>query len=403
MNTINSFALLFFIRKERANKNGEVPIYLRITVNGKISEISLNRRIAATQWDSAATKLTGTNPFAKQTNGYLDTVKAKILKHHQELLAEGEQITSKNLKNKYLGFTESTRTVLETFKYHNEQIKKLEGKDFAPATVQRYETTLNHLKEFIKKKYKISDIPLNQLKYSFIEDFEFYLKTERMCANNTAVKYNKNFKKIINMAVRYEWLSKDPFANYKSKLNEVIIEFLTTEELKIIEEKEFDIPRVDIVRDIFVFSCYTGLAFTDLNSLTIDEIKTENDGTLWIRKPRKKTSTVCSIPLLEKPLKIIEKYKDHPLTSINRRVLPKISNQKMNSYLKEIADVCGIKKPLRSHIGRHTFATTITLSNGVPIEVVSKMLGHSTITMTQKYAKVVENYVKSEMKKLNGI
>lgn len=402
MENKNSFSILLFVRRGRANKKGEVPIYSRITINGTTSEFAIGRSIEIDQWNKESNKAKGTSPNAKQLNNYLDIVRSKILRHHQELVNEGEVLTAKRLKFRYSGKDQRSRGIISTFKDHNEKISKLVNIDIAPATLQRYETTLKHVSSFIKKQYKTADINLNQIKYGFIEEFDFYLKTERNCANNTSVKYIKNFKKIINLAIRNEWLDRDPFAKYKSKLNEVKIEFLSQQELKIIENLKIEILRTDLVRDLFLFSCYTGLAFGDLNDLTKDKIQTDDDGTIWIRTHRKKTKNASNIPLQAKPLELINKYKDHPLVEGSNRILPKITNQKMNSYLKEIADLCIITKPLHSHIARHTFATTVTLAKGVPIEAVSKMLGHSSINMTQKYAKVLDTFVKSEMKKLNN-
>ena len=256
--------------------------------------------------------------------------------------------------------------------------------------MERYETSLKHTKDFLLWKYNLTDINIEKIDYAFIMEYEFYLRSERKCANNTAVKYIKNFHKIINQCLANGWLSKDPFVNYKAKIKEVIREFLTEKEVEEIINKEFVSQRLELVRDIFVFSCFTGLAYIDVKQLTKDNISLGIDGDKWIFKNRQKTDTASKIPLLPMAQEVIDKYANHPVCKNENRLLPILTNQKMNAYLKEIADVCGIKKELTFHIARHTFATTVTLSNGVPIETVSKMLGHTNLKTTQHYAKILD-------------
>ena len=279
-------------------------------------------------------------------------------------------------------------------------MEKLLGRGYSQGTLQRYQTTFKHLSDFIEIQYKVSDISLNNIDHKFITDFEFYLKTVRNCAHNTAIKYVKNFKKIVRQALANEWIKKDPFINYKPKPKEVIREFLTEDEVQRITEKKLHSERLDQVRDIFVFCCFTGLAYIDVKKLTQDKLVLGIDGDKWIKINRKKTETQSSIPLLPQALEIISKYKDHPESVSKGVLLPVLSNQKYNSYLKEIADLCGISKNLTTHLARHTFATTITLSNGVSIESVSKMLGHKSIKITQHYAKVIDRKVSEDMKVL---
>lgn len=263
--------------------------------------------------------------------------------------------------------------------------------------MERYETSLKHTKDFILWKYNITDINIEKIDHSFITEYEFYLRSERKCANNTAVKYIKNFHKIINQCLANGWLNKDPFANYKAKVKEVVRDFLSEAEIEQMTNKEFVSERLELVRDIFVFSCSTGLAYIDVKQLTLDNISLGIDGDKWIFKNRQKTDTASKIPLLPMAQEIIDKYADDPVCKNEKRLLPILSNQKMNAYLKEIADVCEIKKELTFHIARHTFATTVTLSNGVPLETVSKMLGHTSLKTTQHYAKILDKKISEDM------
>jgi site-specific recombinase XerD len=241
---------------------------------------------------------------------------------------------------------------------------------------------------------------LSELSYQFIIDFERFLRTQKSMGNNTVMKHIERLRKMVSLAFKMEWIAKDPFINFEAKYEKKERTFLTIEELQAIENKKFNIPRLQLIKDLFVFSCYTGLSYGDVMKLTYQNLCIGIDKKQWIYSQREKTSIPVKIPLLSKAMLIIEKYKRHP-TSINKETLfPTISNQKLNSYLKEIADVCGIPKNITFHMARHTFATTVTLSNGVPIETVSKLLGHSKITTTQIYAKVIERKVSEDMQKL---
>jgi site-specific recombinase XerD len=234
---------------------------------------------------------------------------------------------------------------------------------------------------------------------AFVKDFEFYLKTKRKCGHNTATKYLKNFKKITRIAIANGWLKADPFSNIKFRLDEVDMDFLDEEELNILMDKELKFERLQQVKDIYLFCCFTGLAFVDVKSLVYEDIE-DRQGKLWIKKRRQKTKNWCHIPLLGPAVQLIDKYRDHPKCQKTGQVFPVLSNQKMNAYLKEIADLCGIGKNLSTHTARHTFATTVTLSNQISIEVVSKMLGHSSINMTKKYARVVDDLINKDMQKI---
>jgi integrase len=287
--------------------------------------------------------------------------------------------------------------LLEIFLAHNNKIEKLVGKEFAPGTIERYKTAKKHVSDYIKLEYNLTDIPVKDVDNRFITGLEYYLKTERKCAHNTAIKYVTNFKKIIRIAFANDWITKDPFVNWKGKLKIVEREFLTEAEIQMMIEKELHTDRLDQVKDIFLFSCFTGLAYADVKKLSKNDIILGIDGEKWIKIKRSKTDTRSSIPLLPTAMSILEKYNSHPDVSNKDRLLPVLTNQKMNAYIKEIADLCGISKNLTFHLARHTFATTITLSNGVPIETVSKMLGHKSLRTTQHYAKILDLKVSEDM------
>jgi Site-specific recombinase XerD len=255
---------------------------------------------------------------------------------------------------------------------------------------------------FLKYKYNITDIRLAELDHEFITNLEHWFKTIRHCNNNTTIKYIKNLRKIVHLAQKNGWIDKDPFIAFESHFDESKRECLNKEELQAIENKNIKIERLDMVRDAFVFGCYTGMAYVDIASLSPDKIMMGLDGEYWIKTYRTKTDTKTSIPILPKAMEIIKKYKNHPLALIKNQVIPIASNQKVNAYLKELAAICDITKTLTFHIARHTFATTVTLSNGVPIESVSEMLGHKKMSTTQIYAKVIEKKVSEDMQMLKS-
>lgn len=398
-----TFNLLFFIKKNKIRTNGTAPIYLRITIDGKAVDIAAKRYIDPQKWDVKAHKAVGNSQEAKTLNVYLKTLEQQVYDCHYQMLKEEDFVTSEGLKSKLLGTDVSTRMLIPIFQDHNDKVEALVGQDFAPGTLERYKTSLKHTQEFLIWKYKTSDIDITKIDHAFIMDYDFWLRSVRKCANNTAVKYIKNFKKIIRLCIANGWLSKDPFLGYKAKLKVVERPYLTKEEIQAIYEKEFASERLNQVRDIFLFSCYTGLAYVDVKKLSKSHVNIGIDGDKWIFTHRQKTDTSTRVPLLPLAQELILKYEDHPECVNSNILFPVLSNQKMNSYLKEIVNVCGINKELTFHIARHTFATTITLSNGVPIESVSKMLGHTNIKTTQHYAKILDKKVSDDMSVLKNL
>jgi len=392
-----TFGLLFYLKKNKASASGTLPIYLRITIDGKRTEISTKRTIEIKKWSIEANKAIGRTEDIRELNAYLDSLVSKVYQCQRDLIQDNKEVTTETLKNKFLGIEEKQVTLINLFKDHNKQVERLIGNGYSAGTLERYKTVCKHLQEFMKHTYNVSDYRLNKINHKFITDFEFYLKSERECAHNSTIKYIKNFKKIVRIAIANDWIVKDPFLNYKVQLKEVKREFLSEEEMQTMLEKDLHTHRLELVRDIFIFCCYTGLAYSDVKKLSKDSIVIGIDGEKWIKTNRTKTGTRSSIPLLPPALKILKKYENSPLSVSKGVLLPVLSNQKSNAYLKEIADLCGIKKNLTTHLARHTFATTVTLSNGVGIESVSKMLGHTSIKTTQHYAKILDSKVSDDM------
>jgi site-specific recombinase XerD len=390
-------SILFYAKRAKANTKGLIPIYSRITVGGKRIELSTNRFIEISKWSVKGNKMKGTTEEARSINNHLDLLKNQIIDAQMELLYKKIPISTETLKNKLFGTEEQQRMLVPIFKEHNRKVKELVGKEYAAGTLQRYETSLKHTVEFLEWKYKITDIEISKIDHAFIADYEFFLRSIRNCANNTTVKYLKNFHKVIKICIANEWITKNPFANFKSKVKEVERVYLTQNELQNLIEKEFRIERLNLVKDIFLFSCFTGLAYIDVKNLSKSNIILGIDGEKWIYTHRQKTDSASKIPILPVAQQILNKYETHPKCVNEGCLLPIFSNQRMNGYLKEIAAFCEIDKELTFHIARHTFATTITLSNGVPIESVSKMLGHSSIKTTQHYAKVLDKKVSDDM------
>ncbi|MGG7034975.1 MAG: site-specific integrase [Flavobacterium sp.] len=394
--------LHFYAKSTKASTAGKFPIYVRLTVNGKRLEYSTKKFIEPVKWSSDLSKMKGNSEEARSINEYLDLIKSKVLNIQMELLHRNELLTIETFKEKLLGSHSRIRTIIPIFQDHNNKMKELIGKEYASGTLDRYETSLKHTKDFLEWKYNFSDIDINKIDHAFVSDYEFYLRSVRNCANNTAVKYIKNFHKIIKICIANDWLDKNPFANYKSKVKEVERIYLSEEEIQSIINKKLHCERLSLVRDIFLFSCFTGLAYIDVKNLTPSHISIGIDGDKWIYTHRQKTESASKIPVLPVTQMIIDKYANHPYSINQEKLLPILSNQKMNAYLKEIADLCKINKELTFHIARHTFATTVTLTNGVPIESVSKMLGHKNLRTTQHYAKVLDKKVSDDMKILRN-
>jgi integrase len=395
--------LLFYPKKRPTYKSGAVMIYLRFTVEGQRTEISTGKSIDPAKWNAQSCRANGTKEAVRTLNAFLDRMEAKAQELHHLMTMNNDDVTAETLKNRFIGKVEKARTLVAVFEDHNQKMKSLVGQEFEKSTLQRYETCLMHVKEFMQWQYHISDLPITKINFTFLNDFEYYLRKVRKCANNSAIKYIKNLGKIVRICLGNGWLTVDPYINYKPKTQKVHRTALNKDELTAIVEKEMPVERLQLVKDIFLFSCYTGLAYVDVRKLKRSEVVRGIDGEQWIYTNRQKTDTLSRIPILPTAAHIMKRYEDQPQCIVEGRLLPVMSNQKMNAYLKEIADVCGINKLLTFHIARHTFATTVTLNNGVPIESVAKMMGHTSIKTTQIYAKVMDHKISEDMQALKKV
>ncbi|MFB9057139.1 tyrosine-type recombinase/integrase [Mariniflexile ostreae] len=398
MRTSKTFSIQFWMDTKKSKKS-EGLIYARINVDQKRLSISLKRKLAIKQWDSKNQKHLGASQTAKEFNRYLDLSKSKLFRCYQELRDNGEEVTSKAIKNLFLNEESNGYTLHELINYHSIKIENTH----AIGSIRNFKVTEGYIARFLKKK-RIDDISLSKLNFEFLCDFENFLNAyypkghPKAMSHNTVTKHIQRLRKIVTLAYNLEWIKDDPFRRWKSTFDKVDREFLSDSELARLATHHFKIDRLDRVRDLFVFSSYTGIAFVDIRNLTNQNVWIGDDnGNKWITTTRQKTNCKVKIPLLFRAEKILNKYDGHPVTEISETLLPKITNEKANLYLKEIAAEVGIQKNLTFHMARHTFATTVALSNGMPIETVSKILGHTKITTTQIYARVMDHKIKSDM------
>ena len=393
----STFKVLFLIRRNQVNKEGKCAIMIKVTVDGEYERINSTLTIEPELWDASASKAIGRSSKIAEFNKRIEDMRHVLKEHYYDILNRHGYVTAEMVKNAFTGITAKEESLVPLYLQHLEDTKKLIGISKANPTYQKYERMYRRVVEFMKKKYNITDIPLREIKYQFIVDLEFFLRTEYGYSQNTTYKCMKFFKQVINKAIRAGLIFVDPFNGYKISVQRVDRGFLTEDDLKKMMEKEIASKRLEQVRDIFIFACFTGLAYIDLANLRVDNIQKMFDGRLWIVTHRQKTDTKVTVPLLPPALKILKKYEGKYLGG---QLMPIIANQKLNCYLKEIADICGIDKNLTFHLARHTFATTMTLGKGVPIESVSKMLGHTNIQTTQIYARITNEKISHDMENL---
>ncbi len=403
MTTSHTFSILFWMYSSRA-KNNQASIYVRITVNGKPKNISLHRKGDVKAWDSSKQRLKGTNHNAVQTNLFLDQTHAKLFQIYQDLRIKNELITTELIKAHFLGMYEQGKTLCQLLDYHRLKSEKV----LAAGTLRNFKITENYILKFLKQVKHTSDVYLSSLNYEFLCDFETYLRNywpqghPKAMSNNTVMKHIQRFRKIVTLGYNLEWIGHDPFRRWKPHYERTNRGFLSALELEFLESFEMPLERLDRVRDLFVFSCYTGISYSDLMQLTNQHLIEDEHQNVWIITKRQKTKVPVKVPLLDQAQRIIDKYKDHPVTVCTDHLLPTLTNEKLNVYLKEVATVVGISKNLTFHMARHTFATTVTLSNGVPIETVSKLLGHTKIATTQIYAKVLDHKLQEDVSNLRS-
>lgn len=395
----STFTILFYARKNQVNRAGRIGIMIRVSVNGEFVQFSSKLDVEPELWDASRQKMIGTSKAVREFNSLLDDIRTSLRNHYRDIEMHEAYVTAEKVRNAFLGITIRQQTLLGTFRKHNDDEKRLLGISVSAPTYAKHDRCLRRLEEFIQTKYRMTDIALKEVSHSFIVGFEQFLRIDKQCNQNTTAKFMQTLRKIIIIARNNGWIFADPFINYKIRLKKVDRGYLTDEELQRILQKKMPCGRLEQVRDVFIFSCFTGLAYIDVRNLTKDNIRTSFDGKLWIMTHRHKTQTSVNVPLLKVPQMLLQKYVG---TLPDGRLLPVLSNQKLNSYLKEIADLCGIEKNITFHLARHTFATTMTLAKGVPIETVSKMLGHTNIVTTQIYARITNDKIGRDMQALAG-
>jgi len=392
----------FIVRSDK-KQSGVSPVLMMLSIDGRRAYISTGHKVQVSDWDSSNGKFIGGSAKIRTLNEFLDRMRMDVIRIYNEMNSRLEDITVDELRKALKGENERrSKTLVEVCKLYNSSFEKLVGIEIGEITFKRYATFASKVEDFMKLKMGIKDIRLENIKYSFGLEYDHYLKSEVKLHQNTLVKYIQYLNRVLDYAVKYEWLDKNVLFGYKCPVKETKREYLTADELQRIVDKEIKVIRLQEVRDCFVFCCYTGYAYKDAANLTPDHIGTGINGSKWIYTSRQKNDNVSNVPLLDQAMEIIEKYADHPDCVSKNRLLPMKSNQKLNAYLKELADICEITKPMTMHIARHTFATTVLLSNGVSMEATSKMLGHSSLKTTQIYGKILETRVGSEMEILKA-
>lgn len=390
------------LKKSKMKKDGKCPVYARCIMNGSRIEISTSVYVSPNEWDRNREAILGKDESVKILNNRLNKFTSKLYDIYNQLEATGEEFDIYTFKEKIVG-KRSQYYFLDIFDKIVSSIEKKINRGYSIGTLKHYKTTQKRLTDFVSSQYFKKDIPINKVDYTFLNSFDIYLKSVVQVGPNTVWGYHRHLKKVLNDAIAMECILRNPYDNFKVKRGEANRDFLTMDELRQIENKSIMIKRLDIVRDVFVFACYTGLSYSDLCQLRYEHLNLGNDGEKWIIIDREKTKSRCRIPLLPRASSLIKKYENFPVNNSQGLLLPVNSNQKMNAYLKELAAICGINKKLSMHVARHTFATSVTLANGVPIETVSKMLGHNSLKTTQIYARIVDKKISEDMKKLKAI
>lgn len=392
--------ILFFVLKTKLLKNGEAPVLMRITINGDYDDVRIQRSVPLNLWNAAKGCSKGRDRASVALNAYIAELHARALEKHKELVLEQALITPKLILKRVFGKDTEMRTLLGTMREGIKEMETLAGIDYSPVTINRYKNVVKKLQLLIPSYYGKEDVTFHELTPEFIRAFDIYLKTEAGLCRNTIVRYMKCFKKFTNMALAKEWMRKNPFYGYKMEQDETDPVFLTYDELQTVMKKKFTIPRLELVRDVFVFACFTGLSYIDIKTLTHDKIqRMDFDGEEWIITRRTKTRVSSNVPLMEIAKELIERYKGLAGGDL---VFPMPSNSVCNRHLKQIAKACGIHKEIGFHLSRHTFATTVYLCNGGTIEALSKILGHKHISTTQIYAEVTNRMVSSDFRAISG-
>lgn len=390
---------LFLLYKSKLNSKGKCAIKCRITYKKRRKEFAIGQSINPSLWNSKQQLVKPPELDAELINSQISLIRTKLNQAFLFLQVKGTDFNVEDIYKQYKGETNKKDFgIMEVYNLHSARIKKLIGIDIKQVTYQKYLESGVHLKGFIKHKFKSKDIQFKAIRSSFLTNYEYYLKTEKNLQQSTLNKAIQRFRRVVKYAISEDYLSKDPFILYKAKRVKKEVVFLSPEQLKKLEETAFKIIRIQYIKDLFIFCCYTGLGFKEMSELKKKAIKKEFDGELWLNIHRNKTGKLYKVPLLPKANEIMEKYEND-----GNFVFEGVSNTKFNLYLKEIADVVGIDFNLTHHIARKTFASTVLLYNDVPMEIVSKLLGHSSMKVTQdSYGKVVQRKISLEMERLKG-
>ena len=394
----STFRILFYLKRNAPKSNGLVPVMCRITVNGKISQFSCKLDVDEKHWDVKTGRMTGRSVVALEADRMLDKIRVGINKAYQDICDKDNYVTAEKVRNAFLGMGMNHETLLAVFRQHNEDYAKQVGKIKSQRSYWKYCTVYNHLSEFILQRYKVSEIALRELAPAFITDFEMFLRTEKNHSTNTIWSYMMPFKRIIYMSINNGWLQRDPFYAYSITKEETKRGFLSKEEIKMLIEGSFKKKSYELIRDLFIFCCFSGLSWRDMYNLTTENLQTSFDGHLWIKTNRQKTGTETNIRLLDTAKHIIEKYSG---IAEGNKLLPVPCYANCRHGIKAVAKLCEINKNVCWHQSRHSYATTICLSNGVPIETLSKLMGHTSIRSTQIYAKITAEKVSNDIENLS--
>lgn len=395
----STFRVFFYVKKGIKKSNGNLPLMCRLTVDGEVRHFSCKTDVPPGLWCAETGCAIGRSAESKRINDLIAGIREDLDRHYYRLMRNEGYVTAARLKNACLGLDIKQDTLLKLFEHHNVEFAKKVGFSRAKTTLRNYQVVYKHVRDFIACRYKSDDIPLRELDLAFINDFEYYLRAERKCRTNSVWQYIILLKHIVSIARNDGRLAFNPFAGYINKSENVDRGYLTKEEIIMMMKTRMPDRMHELIRDLFLFSTFTGLAYSDVKGLTIDNLQTFFDGNLWIIKRRKKTNTRLSIRILDIPERIIEKYRG---ICGDKRIFPVPSNTTCNKVLKDIAALCGIEKHLTYHMARHSAATTIMLSNGVPIETVSRLLGHTNIKTTQIYARITAQKISSDLDVLSG-
>jgi len=382
-----TFKYYFFLRKTASTKSSKLkPLYLRLQYGKERKDVSIKRKAPVDDFDSDTQRVSRSSQYSS-VNIVLSAIETEIEKMSLNIDQEKDFQLDRFVKKLFL--THSNKGILELFTEHNEKMESLVGSEYSKNTLKKYKTGYRNLKRFLDGK----DIPCYEIDIDFIEDYDYHLRIKRGCKHNTTLKYIFQFRKIVRLAIKERLLKVNPFLEYNKTYREKTPTYLTSKELKRIEESSFEIDRIENVRQLFLLACYTGLSYSDLMKLSPEDLVEDEDGQWFIIQPRTKTQEEAMVMILDKAKDLLFQYIEGNLN--------KLSNQKFNAYLKEVADLCGIKKNVTVHVARHTFATTVTLAKGVPLETVQHMMGHKDLRSTQHYARITTSKVKREMSKIN--